>query len=171
MISGGSPTMHPDLLRELSVVSSRDYDMHVTLETEGSVFVEGCAIDLVSLSPKFTNSLPRIGTVTPKGTIITAKHYDRHEKFRMKYDAMRAWITKHDYQYKPVFSRMEDMDEIEWLGKELDIPKTKTWIMPAGGTADELEKRRAPLMEFCWKNGYNYTDRIHIVAYGTKREV
>ena len=104
MISGGSPTMHPDLLRELTITLGVNLDMHVTLETEGSAFIEGCAIDLVSLSPKMSNSLPRIGTVTPNGTEITAKHYAKHEKKRMEYDEMRKWITKHDYQYKPVFS-------------------------------------------------------------------
>jgi len=150
MISGGSPTMHAELLRELTIVSSRDYNMHITLETEGSLFVEGCVIDLLSLSPKFSNSLPRIGTKTPNGKDVTAKHYARHEKHRKNYDAMKKWISSAaDYQLKPVFSSIEDMDEIEQVMNELNVPKTKTWLMPAGSIPSELAKKRVALMEFC----------------------
>ena len=41
------------------------------LLTEGSAFVEtDHPIDLISLSPKFSNSIPKIGAVTPGGKVV-----------------------------------------------------------------------------------------------------
>lgn len=173
MISGGSPTMHPDMLREICKFAHEKYDMHITLETEGSKFIEGCNIDLLSLSPKFTNSIPRVGTKTPLGKEITEREVKKHEKGRRNYFAMAQWIeNSKDYQLKPVVADIEkDMPEIDEVRVHLGVPKEKTYLMPAGGTEEDLAPKRAPLMEYCWQKGYNYTDRIHITAYGTKRGV
>lgn len=170
-ITGGSPTMHPELLRELSQ-EFHQKGYYITLETEGSKFVEECHIDLLSLSPKLITSNPKIGTKTPLGKEVTGKHWDLHEKNRKNYDDMKKWIADaKDYQFKPVYSNMNDMMEIREIAEILNIPKNMTWLMPAGGTEAELQLRRAEVMEYAWANGYNYTDRFHITAYGEKREV
>lgn len=168
MITGGSPTMHKDLLRDLCHIA-KSYGHYVTIETEGSKYV-GTVADFISLSPKLKNSIPRIGTTTPNDKLVTDKDVNRHEKFRRNYDDMKKMIDSHaDYQLKPVVSSMEDMEEIQYIQEKLNIPNNKVYLMPAGGTAKELEKHRAWLMEYCWEEGYNYTDRIHIVAYGDER--
>lgn len=171
MITGGSPTMHPELLRTL-VKIAHEYDHKVTLETEGSRFVEDCPIDLLSLSPKFDNSKPKVGTQTPGGREVTERDLNLHEKHRRNYEAMRKWIdAAKDYQLKPVISNDQEIEELRYVMSELSVPEYMCWLMPAGGTADELQKHRAWLMEFCWQNGFNYTDRIHIVAYNDERGV
>lgn len=168
MITGGSPTMHEDLLKQLCHIA-KQYNHFVTIETEGSKYV-GTVADFISLSPKLVNSIPRVGTTTPKGKEVTEKDVERHEKYRSNYDAMKKLIENHyDYQLKPVVSSVDDITEIKYIQKELNIPNNKVWMMPAGGTPKELEEHRSWLMEWCWQNGYNYTDRIHIVAYGDKR--
>ena len=53
----------------------------------------------------------------------------------------------------------------------MDIPNDKVWLMPEGLTEEELKKRRVWLMELCTELGYNYTERLHIIAYGDKRGV
>lgn len=170
MITGGSPTMHPDLLKDLCHIA-KSYGHTITIETEGSKYVETQA-DLISLSPKFGNSLPKVGSKTPNDREVTEKDVKLHEKSRQNYDAMRKLIENHpDYQLKPVISSEAEIDELKYIQAELDIPNNMCWLMPAGGTADELAKHRVWLMEYCWQNGYNYTDRIHIVAYNDKRGV
>lgn len=170
-ITGGSPTMHGEFLQRITkLLHSLGY--FITLETEGSKFVEGCWIDLVSLSPKFSNSNPIVGSKTPQNRTVTHRELSRHEKYRKNYDAMSRWISSSpDYQFKPVMNEIEDWIEIEKLVQILDIPNEKIWIMPAGGSEDELQKRRKNIMEFCWMIGVNYTDRMHITAYGAKRGV
>lgn len=145
---------------------------HITLETEGSSFVEGCHVDLLSLSPKLSNSLPRIGTLTPKGQKITEKHLLKHEKGRVNYDAMTKWIlSSKDYQYKPVIGSLHQVEEIENLAKILDIPLERFWVMAAGGSKEVLESNLIWTLDLCVKKGWNFVPRFHILMFNDKRGV
>ena len=171
MITGGAPTMHKKLLpfmcRELHARGQ-----FITLETEGSSFVPNCNIDLLSLSPKLSNSLPRIGTKTPKGELITEKHLKRHEKFRRNYEAMKSWIDDSiDYQFKPVIGNPSQIEEIESLGDELNIPIDKYWVMAAGGTKEVLEQNLIWTLNLCVAKGWNFVPRFHILMFNDQREV
>ena len=171
MITGGGPTIHSKLLQELCYIGK----MHghtITIETEGSEFVP-TAGDLISLSPKLSNSTPRPGTWMPFAEReVTEGDRKKHEKWRCNYDAMKDLITKHsDYQLKPVISNEQDLNEVEDLQNILGIPNDKVWLMPEGLVAEELNKRRRWLMELCQNYGYNFSDRLHIIAYGDKRGV
>jgi 7-carboxy-7-deazaguanine synthase len=173
MLTGGSPTMHPDLVNELTYFAY-NRGIFITIETEGSHFIEtDHQIGLVSLSPKFTNSVPRIGVLTPQGKETDQKMIDQHNKFRLHKENIRQMIDYHyDFHYKPVWDGTEEtLAEIEAFRVEMDIPKWKTWVMPAGDTREELIKMYPIVMEMCMNNGYNFTGREHIIAYDTKREV
>ncbi len=171
MITGGGPTIHPKLLQELCIIAA-DYGHTTTIETEGSEFVQTIA-DCISLSPKLSNSTPIPGTWMPfANREVTEGDKKKHEKWRCNYEAMKDLITKHsDYQLKPVISNKEDLKEVEELQKILDIPNNKVWLMPEGLTQEQLKDRRVWLMELCAELGYNYTERLHIIAYGDKRGV
>ena len=175
MITGGSPTMHPELVDELVNIAKNMRGMYVTIETEGSHFVEtNYKIDLVSLSPKFLNSVPKLGTKTPQGKDVDQKMIDQHNKFRMKYDAMKQMMEYHlDYHFKPVVDRNEPFiwEQIEAFIQLHNIPDNKVWVMPAGDTFDKLQPNYAYVMEECIKRGYNFTGRAHIVAYNDLRGV
>jgi 7-carboxy-7-deazaguanine synthase len=171
MITGGGPTSYSKLLKELCVIGKK-YNHIITIETEGSEFVQTDA-DCISLSPKLSNSTPRPGTWMPyTNREVTEKDKQQHEKWRCNYDAMKELITNHsDYQLKPVISSQEDLEEVKQLQQILDIPNKMVWLMPEGLTPDQLNKRRVWLMELCEQEGYNFTDRLHIIAYGDKRGV
>ena len=175
MITGGSPTMHPELVDALVTMAKDMRDMYVTIETEGSHFIEtNYKIDLVSLSPKFANSVPKLGVETPSGAITDDRMIKQHNKFRMNYDAMKKMIEYHsDYHFKPVVDRNEPeiWNEIEGFIVANNIPSSKVWVMPAGDTFDKLQPNYAYVMEECIKRGYNFTGRAHIVAYNDKRGV
>lgn len=175
MISGGSPTMHPALVNELVNLSKEVNNMYVTMETEGSHFIEtDIPIDLVSLSPKFANSIPKLGVETPSGKSTDAAMIKQHEKFRMNHDAIEKMIAYHkNYHFKPVVDRNDPTiwEEIEAFMLKHDIPENKTWVMPAGDTLDKLQPNYAYVMEECIKRGLNFTGRAHIVAYNDKRGV
>jgi 7-carboxy-7-deazaguanine synthase len=69
MLTGGSPTMHPALVNELTHFAYKR-GIFITIETEGSHFVEtDYPIGLLSISPKFKNSVPVVGAVTPQGKL------------------------------------------------------------------------------------------------------
>ena len=174
MLTGGSPTMHPALVNELTHFA-HERDILITIETEGSHFVPtDYPIGLISLSPKFGNSIPVLGAVTPQGAIVDQRMIDQHNKFRMNHDVMKKMMEYHlDYHFKPVVDRNnpEVWNEIEEFIAIHNIPKNKVWVMPAGDTLDKLQPNYPYVMEECIKRGYNFTGRAHIVAYNDKRGV
>ena len=165
--------MHPALVNELTHFA-HERNILITIETEGSHFIAtDYPLGLISLSPKFSNSVPVLGVATPQGAIVDQKMIDQHNKHRLKFDAIKQMIEYHtDYHYKPVWDGTEEnLFEIEGFRKFLDIPKDKTYIMPAGDTREELIKMYPIVFEMCAEKGYNMTGRDHIIAYDTKREV
>lgn len=175
MLTGGSPTMHPDLVNELTHFA-HDRGIFITIETEGSHFIEtDYKIGLVSLSPKFSNSIPKLGVLTPQGKETDQKMIDKHNSLRINIEAIRQTLDYHnDFHFKPVCNPIEMPDvwkEIEDFMYKMDISKRKTWIMPPGDTRDELIRVYPMVMDFCRDNGYNFTGREHIIAFDTKREV
>ena len=173
MLTGGSPTMHPKLVNELTHFAN-ERDILITIETEGSHFLAtDYPLDLISLSPKFGNSVPVLGAVTPQGAIVDQKMIDQHNKFRLKLDVIKQTLAYHiDYHYKPVWDGTEEgLAEIEAFRVALDIPKHKTFIMPAGDTRDELVKMYPIVFDMCAEKGYNMTGRDHIIAFDTRRMV
>ena len=173
ILTGGAPTMHPALCNELTHYC-HEHGLVLTIETEGSHYVEtDYPIDLISLSPKFSNSIPEKGIETPKGKVVDSRFIKMHNRFRLNEEAMRQMIAFHeDYHYKPVWNGTEDnLDEIEAFRIRMGIPKEKTWLMPAGGSRKSVMKAYPTTLEMCIKMGYNFTPRPHIVAYDDKRKV
>ena len=173
MLTGGSPTMHPALVNELTHFA-HERGIIITIETEGSRFVEtDYPIDLISLSPKFSNSVPVIGAVTPGGKVVDEKMIRIHNMKRKNTEEIKKTLAFHkDYHYKPVWDGTEkNLKEIEEYRLELDIPKDKTYIMPAGDTREQLIKMYPIVFEMVAEHGYNISGRDHIIAYDTERGV
>jgi len=175
MLTGGSPTMHPDLVNELTHFAN-ERGIIITMETEGSHFIEtDFPIGLISLSPKFSNSVPKLGVLTPKGATTDQKMIDLHNKLRVNKEAIKQLMEYHtNYHFKPVCNpdeMPEIWEEIEAFRVEMNIPKNKTWIMPPGDNREELIRVYPMVFDFCTNNGYNFTGREHIIAFDTKRGV
>jgi 7-carboxy-7-deazaguanine synthase len=104
---------------------------------------------------------------------VDQKFVDQHNKYRLNIPEIKKMIEFHsDYHLKPVWDGTEEnLAEIEAFRVELGIPKNKTWIMPAGDTAEELTRMYPISIEMCTREGYNWTGRDHIIAYGQKRGV
>jgi 7-carboxy-7-deazaguanine synthase len=165
--------MHPALINELTHFAN-ERGILITIETEGSHFIEtDYPIGLISLSPKFTNSVPKVGVVTPQGDITDDKMIRQHNKYRLNHSTIKSMIEFHsDYHYKPVWDGTEEnLNEIEEFRVALEIPKNKTFIMPAGDNREELIKMYPIVFDMCAEKGYNMTGRDHIIAFDTKRGV
>jgi len=173
MLTGGSPTMHPSLVNEITHFAKKR-GILVTIETEGSHFLEtDYPIDLISLSPKFSNSIPKLGAVTPGGKVVDERMVKQHNKYRLNSDAIFKTLSYHkDYHYKPVWDgTVSNLEEIEEFREILKIPKNKTYIMPAGDTRETLIEMYPKVFEMCAEEGYNMTGRDHIIAFNTERGV
>jgi 7-carboxy-7-deazaguanine synthase len=195
MLTGGSPTMHPALVNELTHFA-HERNLFITIETEGSHFLPtDYPIGLISLSPKFANSVPVLGVATPQGKVTDQKMIDQHNKFRMNYKAMAQMIAYHNsFHLKPVIDKdlsiIPEYEEfMDRLAQELrtvqgvnDIYfdymedseikqylKDNTWMMPAGDDRPALFESYPVVMNYCRDNGYKFTGREHIMAFGTER--
>jgi 7-carboxy-7-deazaguanine synthase len=195
MLTGGSPTMHPALVNELTHFA-HERNLFITIETEGSHFLPtDYPINLISLSPKFANSVPVLGIATPQGKVTDQKMIDQHNKFRMNYKAIAQMIAYHDsFHLKPVIDKdlsiIPEYEEfMNRLAQELrtvqgvnDIYfdymedseikqylKDNTWMMPAGDDRPALFETYPIVMNYCRDKGYKFTGREHIMAFGTER--
>ena len=173
MLTGGSPTMHPALVNELTHFA-HDKEIFITIETEGSHFLPtDYPINLLSISPKFSNSIPVVGAVTPQGNIVDEKMVKKHNSKRMNLEAIKQSIEYHsDYHIKPVIDKdLAMISEVDEMIEELNIPVDKIWAMPAGDDRESLFESYGPVMNFVRDRGWRYTGRSHIMAFDTEREV
>ena len=196
MLTGGAPTMHPALVNELTHFAN-ERNIFTTIETEGSHFLAtDHPIGLVSISPKFANSVPVLGTATPQGKITDQKMIDQHNKFRLNYNAIARMIAYHNsFHLKPVIDKdlaiIPEYEEfLEKLAIELqnlkdmqlaffytvsdvdyiqEFLKFNTWMMPAGDDRPALFESYPVVMNYCRDKGYKFTGREHIMAFGTER--
>ena len=174
MLTGGSPTMHKKLINELTHFAY-DNKIFITIETEGSHFIAtDYPLNLLSISPKFSNSIPILGVETPQGKVTDERMIKQHNKFRLNYEAIEQSIEYHsDYHIKPVWDGKDQkaLTEILLFISNLNIPKEKVWFMPAGDSRESLYKSYPLLFEWVRDNGYRMTWRPHIIAFEDKRKV
>ena len=171
MLTGGSPTMHPALVNELTHFAN-ERGIFITIETEGSHFLEtDYPINLLSISPKFTNSIPVVGAKTPLGEIVDEKMIIKHNSKRCNIEAIKQSIEYHDdYHIKPVLDKeLSIVQEVEELVKELNVPNEKIWAMPAGDDRVSLMESYPIVMDFVRDRGWRFTGRSHIMAFDTER--
>ena len=171
MLTGGSPTMHPALVNELTHFA-HDREIFITIETEGSHFLPtDYPINLLSISPKFSNSIPVVGAVTPQGETVDEKMVKKHNSKRMNLDAIKQSIEYHsDYHIKPVIDKELSMvPEVDEMIEKLNIPAEKIWAMPAGDDRDSLFESYPIVMNFVRDKGWRFTGRSHIMAFNTER--
>jgi len=171
MLTGGSPTMHPALVNELTHFA-HERGIFITIETEGSHFLEtDYPINLLSISPKFSNSIPVVGAKTPLGEVVDEKMIIKHNSKRCNIEAIRQSIEYHDdYHIKPVLDKeLSIIQEVEELVKELNIPNEKIWAMPAGDDRVSLMESYPVIMDFVRDRGWRFTGRSHIMAFDTER--
>ena len=174
MLTGGSPSMHSALVNELTHFAN-ERNIVITMETEGSHFLAtDYPIGLLSISPKFSNSVPVLGVETPLGAITDEKMIKQHNKLRINTPAILASIEYHtDYHIKPVWggSDYTDLKEITDYLEELGVDRNKVYFMPAGDSRASLQVSYPLVFDWVRDNGYRMTWRPHIIAFEDQREV
>lgn len=156
VVTGGEPMIAPeivDLTKRL-----REAEMHITIETAGTVF-KAVACDLMSISPKLSNS-------TPEGPWAV-----QHERLRTQPDVLAKLMEKYDYQLKFVIARREDIGEVRALVQALNVPAARVILMPEGIDPAVLHERSVWLAEICKMEDYRFSPRLHVDLYGNRRGV
>nr|WP_298830626.1 7-carboxy-7-deazaguanine synthase QueE [uncultured Campylobacter sp.] len=154
VITGGEPLLHHKeaLFYEFACeLLARGYEAH--FETNGTILVDfekfptykSCVF---AISPKLSNS---------------AEPRER----RLSFAALRSLKQNaKDSFYKFVIS--PEFDAQPEIAEILAACGGEVYCMPRGADRRELESGAQFCVDFCLKNGYNYSDRLHIRIWGEK---
>lgn len=154
VITGGEPLLHykEALFYEfVCELLARGHSVH--FETNGTIFVDfekfpaykSCVF---AISPKLSNS---------------AEPRER----RLSFAALRSLRQNaKDSFYKFVIS--PEFDAQPEIAEILAACGGEVYCMPRGADRRELESAAQFCVDFCLKNGYNYSDRLHIRIWGEK---
>jgi 7-carboxy-7-deazaguanine synthase len=158
VLTGGEPMIFPELAPLTQAL--RGLGCHITIETAGTVWAP-VACDLMSISPKLSNSAPR----APRAWA------SRHERLRLQPEVLKRLMTAYPYQLKFVVARPSDLAEINTLVEALGADPARVILMPEGTRAATLRRRGLWLVERCKQAGYRFSPRLHIDLYGHRRGV
>lgn len=165
VLTGGEPMMFDELVP--LAAGLRDAGLHITIETAGTI-ARPVACDLMSLSPKLSNSAPRPGDPRdPSGT-----WRERHEQRRTNLPALQALLDAHPTpgrQLKFVVSSPADLAEIDALLAQLrGWENDDVLLMPEGVTTPPPEQL-SWLVDACRARRWRLSPRVHLVLFGNRR--
>jgi len=157
VITGGEPMIDvelPKLTRELKVAGK-----HITIETAGIAYIPDMPCDLMSISPKLSNSTPH-----------DAKIAAGHDHSRLDLAVLGELIDNYNYQLKFVVDSQDDIAEIqETLGKLENVDARKVMLMPQAATRDELLSKSPMVADLCKSTGFAFSQRLQVLLWDNKR--
>jgi 7-carboxy-7-deazaguanine synthase len=159
VLTGGEPMMF-DAIVPLAL-RLREQGFTITVETAGTVYQE-LPCDLMSISPKLTNSLPP----TESGW------QERHERARTNTCVLSRLLECYDYQLKFVIGDdpSRDLQEIDALLSQLSpVDPSRTLLMPEGTDVETLRRRMAAIEPIAGERGWGTSPRLHIEMFGNVR--
>ena len=156
VITGGEPLLFADNVELSRQLAADGY--HVTFETAGTVF-QPVSCDLMSISPKLSNSAPR----------DLPEWNERHETTRLNPDVIRQLTDQYNYILKFVVDRPDDVTEINsWLKNFDSISRDRVWLMPQATTVDELREKSPWIHQLADSHGFQFSPRQHIELFGNQ---
>lgn len=143
VITGGEPLFHLNDLREVSM-ALRELNYNIDLETNGTLF----DFDVIW---NFDNI-----NCSPKKQMINKE--------------ILLNIYKVNSRFKFVY---ENKDDLWWevILKELKIEPEFVYIMPEGKTREEQLEKMSEIIEYCKKQGYNFTPRLQTIVWNNTQGV
>jgi 7-carboxy-7-deazaguanine synthase len=147
VITGGEPMINADLPKLTQKL--KDCGKHITIETAGIAFVPALACDLMSISPKLSNS----------GNSV-----------KLDLSILRDLISSYEYQIKFIVDSTDDLPEIKQvLSKLNNVDFGKVMLMPQAATRDELSAKSPMVADLCRQNGFVFCQRLQVLLWDNKK--
>jgi 7-carboxy-7-deazaguanine synthase len=197
VLTGGEPMMFKEL--PLLIETLKQRDCHITIETAGTLWLPALpvgGIDLASISPKLSNSIP----LTREG----GRFAQAHERQRIDLEVLRTFATGgkpkapgsaggalgdsgppdaltgaviKDCQWKFVLATPADLAEMQQLLATVNtglppahqIQPRDILLMPEGTDTATITDRSRTLAELCKLHGYRLSPRLHVYLYGNTK--
>jgi 7-carboxy-7-deazaguanine synthase len=159
VLTGGEPMLTAELIPLAAQFRARGW--HITIETSGTLYLP-VACDLMSISPKLSNSTPP-PELDPQWTW-------RHTLNRHAPEVIRRLTAEYDYQLKFVIDRPEDCDEVEgYLAEFPEIAEDCVMMMPQGIDEQSLAEKAVWLEPYCVRRGFQFCPRRQVEWFGATR--
>jgi 7-carboxy-7-deazaguanine synthase len=155
VITGGEPMVNTQLPELTSAL--KEHNKHITIETAGIKFAAGLACDLMSVSPKLSNS--------------------GHKNPSIHFPAIKQLVRRYPYQLKFVVDSADDLPEIKKAVEQIGVTNIESnentarmavprvMLMPQAKTRDELIAKSPMVAQMCKETGYLFCQRLHILLY------
>jgi 7-carboxy-7-deazaguanine synthase len=157
VITGGEPMINPDLpelAKELKAAGK-----HITIETAGIAYIPEMPCDLMSISPKLSNSVPD-----------DAKASAGHKDSRLDIAVLQELIRNYEYQLKFVVDSQDDLPEIrQTIEKIGSVYLEKVMLMPQAATRDELLTKSPIVAEMCRQTGLAFSQRLQVLLWNNQK--
>ena len=159
VVTGGEPMINPQLPELINKL--KETTRHITIETAGIKFVPDLPCDLMSISPKLTNS-------TPKDPVAAKVHNQNC----LNIEALKKLTEIYNYQLKFVVDTPEDLKDIQQLLEKLPaVDKEKVMLMPQASTRQQYLEKSRVVTDLCKKTGFTFCQRLHILLYDNQKGI
>jgi 7-carboxy-7-deazaguanine synthase len=157
VITGGEPMINSELPQLVQALKADG--KHITIETAGIAYMPDMLCDLMSISPKLSNS-------TPDDAKLAATHNDS----RLDVAVLRELIDNYKYQLKFVVDSQDDMPEVQQTIENVgNIDSSKVMLMPQAATRDGLLAKSPMVADVCKSTGYTFCQRLQTLLWNNKR--
>jgi 7-carboxy-7-deazaguanine synthase len=155
VITGGEPMVNDELIALIDAID--DPSLHITIETSGIEYVANLKCDLMSISPKLSNS-------------VEADSEEKPEVEPLNIDALQRLIDEYDYQIKFVIDSPDDLDEIAGvIAKLKNVNPYKIMLMPQASTKVEYVKKLPMVAEIAKNTGFALSPRLQVELWGNSK--
>jgi 7-carboxy-7-deazaguanine synthase len=174
VITGGEPMVNPDLpelVRQIKAMGA-----HITIETAGIEYVPDLPCDLMSISPKLSNSMEEVRGQEEEGSGKEIVGWGLPHQYSILSDQddglkpILQLIDNYDYQLKFVVDCESDLPEIQQvLTKLKNVDLRKVMLMPQACTRDELIQKSLMVADLCKSTGFTFCQRLHILLWDNQK--
>jgi 7-carboxy-7-deazaguanine synthase len=163
VITGGEPMTKPNLMAEAGLPELlrllKASGKHITIETAGIAFAPDLPCDLMSISPKLSNSTPDDPTLA-----------EIHNNSRLDTAVLAALLDGYNYQLKFVVDSPNDLEEINQTIETLgNVDLTKVMLMPQAQTRKELLIKSPVVADLCKRTGFAFCQRLQVLLWDNQR--
>lgn len=157
VITGGEP-MIDFQLRQL-VKELKAQEKHITIETAGIAYIPDIPCDVMSISPKLSNSVPE-----------DVKMAALHKDSRLDLAVLGELAFHYNCQFKFVIDSVNDLTEVqEIIDSTGNIEAGRVMLMPQAATKDELVTKAPMVADMCKLVGFAFSQRLQVLLWNNEK--
>jgi 7-carboxy-7-deazaguanine synthase len=157
VITGGEPMM--DLQVRQLAKELKALDKHITIETAGIAYIPDIPCDVMSISPKLSNSIPEDTTSAAL-----------HENSRLDLAVLGELAFHYNCQFKFVIDNENDLTEVQEIIETTgNIDAHRVMLMPQAATRDELLAKSPMVADMCKLAGFAFSQRLQVLLWNNQK--